>query len=88
MKPVRTSESMRVRRELAQLLRRLRAIRRQYLSQGDLLERVNMALTEAEDIRRFGVNDNRPAGSRSACTGCRNRVDQGAFEGAQELRAD
>jgi hypothetical protein len=53
MKPKRSSESVRVRRELAQLLRRLRAIRKDKLSPDELAERVNVALSEAGSIRCF-----------------------------------
>jgi hypothetical protein len=47
MKRVRSLDTVRVRRELAQLLRRLRAIRRMKLSTDDMAEQMGEALSEA-----------------------------------------
>ena len=67
MKPKRSSESVRVRRELAQLLRRLRAIRKDKLSPDELAERVNVALSEAGSIRCFvTVGNVAESGDRSS----------------------
>jgi len=53
MKPGRSAESVRTRRELAQLLRRLRAIRRENLPHGEVVERVGLALIQAGSISRY-----------------------------------
>ena len=62
MKATRTAEAIRMRRELAQLLRRLRAIRRDKLAVTELAERVSIALAEAGSIRRFVAIDHVAAG--------------------------
>ena len=52
MRLARSGETARVRRELAQLLRRLRAVRRDKLSRNEMLERIGAALAEAHGISR------------------------------------
>jgi hypothetical protein len=53
MKPGRSAEFVSARRELAQLLRRLRAIRRQKLSHGEVIEQIGLALAQAGSISRY-----------------------------------
>src|SRR6266446_9072960 len=53
MKPNRSIESVRLRRDLAQLVRRLKAIRKEKLSQNDLASRINLALVEARSISQL-----------------------------------
>jgi hypothetical protein len=52
MKPMRSPETIRLRRELAQFLRRLREIRRHKLAVDELAARVNLALARAGSSRR------------------------------------
>ena len=53
MKPIRPIATVRVRRELAQLLRRLRTIRRAKLSNDEIAEQMSAALREAGTISRL-----------------------------------
>jgi hypothetical protein len=53
MRPVRSSETVKLRRDLAQLLRRLRAIRREKLSNEQVAEHIAAALDQASTIGRF-----------------------------------
>jgi hypothetical protein len=53
MMAVRSEEIMKLRRRLARLLWRLRAIRNHHPQQADLSERLQQALTEAGSIRGF-----------------------------------
>jgi hypothetical protein len=54
MEPSRSSDSVRTRLQLAQLLRRLRAIRKdEQCAEKTQAERVELALAEAEDLSRF-----------------------------------
>jgi len=76
MKAVRSSESVRIRRELAQLLRRLRAIRREKLSDDELADRVKFALTEAGSIRQFVAITNAADMGGAMCRTCLGRVDK------------
>jgi hypothetical protein len=76
MKRMRSSESVRARRELAQLLRRLRAIRKDKLSEDELTERVSVALAEAGSIRRFVTIANGAESGDPLCQGCLMRVDK------------
>src|SRR5207245_7884451 len=76
MKAVRSSERMRIRRELAQLLRRLRAIRRDKVSPAELAERVNIALAEARSIRRLVTIANVPETREGVCRSCLARVNK------------
>ena len=79
MSAVRSSEGALIRKELAQLLRRLRAIRRSKLSEDELAERVNLALGEAATIRRF-VTITAAAETRvGAYLTCCARVDKRAL---------
>ena len=76
MKATRTAEAIRMRRELAQLLRRLRAIRRDKLAATDLAERLGVALAEAGSIRRFVAIENVAAAGDHVCHTCFARVDK------------
>jgi hypothetical protein len=76
MKATRTAEAIRMRRELAQLLRRLRAIRRDKLAATELAERVGVALAEAGSIRRFVAIENVAAAGDHLCHTCLARVDR------------
>jgi hypothetical protein len=76
MKATRTAEAIRMRRELAQLLRRLRAIRRDKLAATELAERVSIALAEAGSIRRFVTIEHVAAGGDEFCHTCLARVDK------------
>jgi hypothetical protein len=53
MKQKRSAEMIRVRRDLAQLLRNVRAIRRARLSERETIDRLGAALTSASRVRRF-----------------------------------
>jgi hypothetical protein len=53
VKPARPVATVRVRRELAQLLRRLRTIRRAKLSYDEIAEQMSAALREAGTISRL-----------------------------------
>lgn len=88
MSAVRSSEGALIRKELAQLLRRLRAIRRSKLSEDELAEQVNLALAEAATIRRF-VTITAAAETRVGAylTGCA-RVDKRALSEAGFGRRD
>jgi hypothetical protein len=57
MEPSRSSDSVRTRLQLAQLLRRLRAIRKDQQSDKTQAERVELALAEAEGLGRFITTD-------------------------------
>jgi hypothetical protein len=76
MKATRTVEAIRMRRELAQLLRRLRAIRRDKLAASELAERVSVALAEADSIRRFVAIEDVAEGGDHLCHTCLARVDK------------
>ena len=49
MRPVRSSETVKLRRDLAQLLRRLRAIRREKLSNEQVAEHIAAARTRRDE---------------------------------------
>jgi hypothetical protein len=53
VKPIRPVATVRVRRELAQLLKRLRTIRRTKLSSDEIAEQMSAALREAGTISRM-----------------------------------
>jgi gamma-glutamyltranspeptidase len=53
VKPIRPVATVQVRRELAQLLKRLRTIRRAKLSSGEIAEQISAALREAGTISRM-----------------------------------
>jgi hypothetical protein len=53
MKPMRSSASVQLRRDVAQLLRRLRAVRRQKRPYDQLQWRLHRALEEARSIGRL-----------------------------------
>ena len=53
MKLTRSSESVRLRRDLAQLLRRLRAARKEKLSCDELASRITLAIIEARSVSRL-----------------------------------
>jgi hypothetical protein len=76
MKPVRSAESVRIRRELAQLMRRLRAIAKDQLTEDEVVARMNQALDKAGSVRRFvAISD---GGDRSdrLCRRCLSRIDK------------
>jgi hypothetical protein len=88
MKGMRSSESVRIRRELAQLLRRLRAIRKDRLTHDELVERINAALAEAGSLRQF-VTVTHAADPGGVCQACRARVDNRRLsEAGLDPRAD
>ena len=63
MKRVGSHDTARVRRELAQLLRRLRAVRRMKLSHNELTRQVKVALDEAAVLFELvSLEPNAPAG--------------------------
>ena len=76
MKPMRSMESARLRRDLAQLLRRLRTIRQAKLSHDELAQRVNVAMTEAGDVSRFVAFRNSDEGGDRSCRGGLAYVDK------------
>ena len=88
MSAVRSSDGALIRKDLAQLLRRLRAIRRSKLSEDELAERVNLALGEAATIRRFVTITTAAETSVGACLTGRARVDKRALSEAGFGRRD
>lgn len=75
MNVTRTAEALRM-RELARLLRRLRAIRRDKLAAAQLAERVSVALADAGSLRRFVAIEHVAAGADHHCDSCLARVDK------------
>lgn len=68
MKRTRSSETVSLRRDLAQLLRRLRAIRRERLDEQELTARMTSALGQAGSISRFiEFRSSRDSGRAMAC---------------------
>ena len=67
MKHKRSPDSARLRRDLAQLLRRLRAMKKERLSPDELASRVNLALREARSLSHLVTFSDgasrRPAGT-------------------------
>jgi hypothetical protein len=53
MKRMRSPDSVQLRRDLAQLLRSLRALRRERLADGELQWRITRAITQARSIQPF-----------------------------------
>src|SRR5438309_7047583 len=88
MSAVRSSEGALIRKDLAQLLRRLRAIRRSKLSEDELAARVNLALGEAATIRRFVTITTPAETSVGACLTSGARVDKRALTEAGFGRRD
>ena len=60
MKPMRSPEDTRMRRELARLLRRLRTIRQHRASGDELVEGLNLALADVGSIRRLVTSSEDP----------------------------
>jgi hypothetical protein len=69
---------MRVRRELAQLLRRLRAIRREKLPHGEVVARVGLALTQAGSLSRYVRLTRTDDDSGWRCHSCWGREEEPA----------
>jgi hypothetical protein len=79
MKQKRSAEVLRVRRDLAQLLRKVRAIRRAHLTENEAVARVGAALNEAGPVRRFVRFTAMPAVGQSKCN-WQARVDRQRLE--------
>jgi hypothetical protein len=53
MKAINSADTIQLRRDLAQLLKRLRGIRREKLAAHELRERINTALADAGSLAQF-----------------------------------